>query len=77
MLKGYYIDHGWPTSRKTRHVVRHFSSDSTYRDGSMIHHPTTFPNKPARDEFLAGLRKQGYVYMEPREAFAHDAKVQA
>ena len=72
-MKGYYFDHAWPRSRKSRHVVRHYSSDSTYPDGSMIHHPATFPNKPTRDAFIAELQKQGYVYKEPRGVIISNA----
>lgn len=61
MLKGYYIDTTWPTSRKTRHVVRFIDGVTLNRDGSPVHRMRGFPNKPLRDAFLAELQRQGYV----------------
>lgn len=61
MTKYFYLDHTWPRTRKTRHVVRFIDGVTFNRDGSPFHNVRTFPNKPLRDAFLAGLRQQGYV----------------
>lgn len=60
-MKVYYLDHAWPRTRKTRHVVRFIDGVTLNRDGSPFHHVRTFPNKPLRDAFIAELRRQGYA----------------
>lgn len=63
-MRDFYIDHGWPNSRKCKHVVRYFDGENTYQNGSPLYHPKCFSRKPDRDAFISNLLASGYQWKQ-------------
>lgn len=57
--KSFTESPSWGT-RRSKYVISYHDGVKTHKDGSPFFDVATFPNKPARDQFVRGLRQQGY-----------------